>query len=319
MENEALRILDNKVQIVGTLKSKDLEVKTSKKGNVYMTGNVVVLSKFDNKAQEIKVSVFMMEKSKLFKGIETVKNEYKTIEKDGAANADRIEINGELTLNEYYNSQGNLIQFNQVKGIFFNRLDESNDKPDKAIATIDTVIQDFEPVMKDQLPTGDYKVKGFTVGWGNEVIELQNTIVGKDLAETFMDLYQPGSTGELTFKLNNYAVVKESAPEVKASHGFGSTEKVEARTVTDHVNNIEVIGGEIPYFGSKEYQLEEIERAKEVRELKKQELAQSASDTPPSGFGTNGNESQELPEGSLPSGLESTPNDVPFDDDMPDF
>lgn len=322
MENKELRQLQNNVQVIGTLKSKDLEVKTSKKGNKYMSGNLVVLSKFDNHVQEIKISVFMMESSKLFKGIETVKNEYKTIENDGADAADRIEVNGELTLNEYYNAQGNLVQFNQVKGIFFNRLDETNDRPDKAIATIDTVVQGFEPVIKNDLPTGEYKVKGFTVGWGNEVIELKNTIVGAELAEAFMDLYPVGSTGQLNFKINNYAVVdevKESKNQV--SHGFGSTEKAEARQVTSYVNNIEVIGGEIPYFGDKAYTEEEIETALQIRKLKLQELSQPAEDTPPSGFGSNGND---LPPGSLPTGMEPPQDDNPFSDvpntdDMPDF
>lgn len=83
MENKELRQLQNNVQVIGTLKSKDLEVKTSKKGNKYMSGNLVVLSKFDNHVQEIKISVFMMESSKLFKGIETVKMNTKLLKMMG--------------------------------------------------------------------------------------------------------------------------------------------------------------------------------------------------------------------------------------------
>lgn len=59
---------------------------------------------------------------------------------------------------------------------------------------------------------------------GNEVIELKNTIVGAELAEAFMDLYPVGSTGQLNFKINNYAVVDEVKESNQVSHGFGSTE-----------------------------------------------------------------------------------------------
>ena len=291
MEQNQLRQLSNTVEIVGTLKTKELEVKTSKAGNQYMSGKLVVLSKVDDKLNETAVKVFIMASSKLFKGIEAVKNEYKAIDDVGEENADRVRITGELKLNEYYNSQGNLVQFNEVKGVFFNRLDSTNDQPDKAIASIETVIDSFvEKLDQDQLPTGDYTVNGFTVGWGNEIIELKNAIVKADLANAFMSLYQPGQTGRLTFRLNNYVEVEEKTEVVETAptHGFGSTETVESNNVVkNYVNNLEVIGGDMPYFGTKEYTPDEIQQAKQVRNLKLQTLQQPAPDTPQTntGFG----------------------------------
>jgi len=312
-QNIELRQLANQVEIVGTLKSKDLEVKTSKAGNEYMTGTLVVASKFDGKLQEQKVKVFIMKSSKLFKGIETVKNEYKTIEKDGSENADRIRVTGELKLNEYYNNQGNLVQFNEIKGVFFNRIEEGNNQPDKAIASIETIVESFvEKMDADQLPTGEYIVNGFTVGWGNEVVELKNAIVGQELAQPFMDLYPAGSTGRLTFKLNNYVVVKEQeeAPVVP-THGFGSQEKVESNVVNNYVNNLEIVGGDIPYFGSKEYTPEEIENAKQVRALALQNMSQPQP-TPQTntGFGAGATNPQNI-ENQLPTDMGAQ--------NMPDF
>ena len=43
-------------------------------------------------------------------------------------------------------------------------------------------------------------------------------------------LYQPGSTGRLTFKINNFAEKQEKEAEqqeVSMTHGFGSEEKPE--------------------------------------------------------------------------------------------
>lgn len=289
-QNQQLRQLDNSVEIVGTLKSKELEVKISKtSGKKFMFGKLAIVSKFDNRINELQVKVMVMESSKLFKGLETVKNEYKTIDEHGAANADRIRVTGELTLNEYYNQQGNLIQFNEVKGIFFTRLDESNDQPDKAMASIETVVESFtEKLDRDQLPTGEYNVNGFTVAWNNEVVELKKAIIGADLAQAFMNLYQPGSTGRLTFKLNNYVETEEEQPEQTAvAHGFGSQEKVESNTIKNFVNNIEIIGGDMPLFGAKEYTPEEITTAKQVRALKLQAMQSPAPEVPQTntGFG----------------------------------
>lgn len=317
-QNIELRQLLNNVEIVGTLKSKDLEVKTSQAGNKYMSGKIVVASKFDGKIQEQVVKIFIMAKSKLFKGIETVMNEYKTIEKDGYEAADRIKVTGELKLNEYYNNQGNLNSYNEIKGVFFNRLDATNDQPDKAIASIETIIKSFvEKLDKDQLPTGEYVVNGFTVGWGNEVIELRNCIVGPDLAQAFIDLYPSGTTGRLSFKLNNYVEVKEEE-EVPAviSHGFGSTETVESRTIDNYVNNIEIIGGDMPFFGTKEYTPEEIENAQQVRNLALQTLSSPAPETPQTntGFGQGAPGSSPINDNQMPAGMGKTTTT-----DMPDF
>lgn len=314
-ENKELRQLTNTVEIIGTLKSKDLEEKTSRAGNNYMSGSIIVTSKFDNKIQEIKIKVFIMKTSKLFKGIEKVKDEYKTIE-DHGEEADRIRVSGEIDYQQFYNSTGNLNEYNEVKGVFFTRLTDENDQPDKALASLDVVVQGFEPVLdKDQLPTGDYKVKGFSVAWGNKVVRLMNTIVKEDLAQSFMDLYPKDSTGRLTLQLNNY-VKKEEKEQVQApAHGFGSTETVE-EVVNDYERNYQVVGGDLPYFNAKEYTPEEIELAIQTETRTRESLQETAmaSSTPQptnTGFGQGSPMSDKEIDDLLPTNL--------GDDDLPDF
>lgn len=317
---DQLRQLSNSVEVIGKLKSKELEIKTSKNGNEYITGKLVVLSKIDDKLNETAIKIFIMKSSKLFKGIETVKNEYKAMDDVGEENSDRIKVTGELKLNEYYNSNGTLVQFNEVKGVFFNRLDTTNDQPDKALASIDVVIDSFEQKMdKDNLPTGDYSVNAFTVGFGNEVIELKNAIVKSDLAQAFMGLYQPGQTGRLTFKLNNYVEIEEKVEEVSApTHGFGSTETVETNSVIkNYVNNLEIIGGDVPYFGSKEYSQEEIQKAKQIRNLKLTTLQQPAPAVPQTNTGFGGVPNT-APTQSIPQQNQIPPFSI-GSDGMPDF
>lgn len=300
-----LRQLSNTVSIIGTLKSKDLEIRQSKKNENYVSGKITVLVKRGKQINEIPVRVFMMEKSKLFKGIKTVMDEYKAVDEVGLDEADRIRVTGEIALNEYFGQDGSLRSFNEVKGIFFNRTED--DQEDTAMATVETVVRGFEPEIKDGFPTGRQRVKCFTVGWGNTVTEFLNTYVSEELFEAFENLYPVNSTGELSFQLNNY--VEETEAESAAatvSHGFGSTEKVEDKTIKNYVNEYVVIGGDMPQMEPKAYSEEEVEAALTARERTLQELEQSASapSTPAAhtGFGGAGSSAPTASAASTPQG-----------------
>lgn len=265
-----LRQLKNNVEVIGTLKSKELELKSSTDGKKFMSGKLIVQSIIDGKVHDYVIEIFIMESSKLYRGIETVRNEYKTIDEHGRENADRIKVKGMLKLKEFYNNHGNLVQYNEIRGMIFNRLTEINDQEDVALASIETIVERFEPVLKEGFPTNEYSVKGFTVGWKGEVIVLKDVFVGKEIAQTFMDLYQPGSTGKLSFKLHRYSNEKVKSD---TSVGFGTTIDIEDTfESTKNVWKIEVIGGDLPYVGTIEYTPEEIEQAKKVRACKLSEL-----------------------------------------------
>lgn len=325
--NEMLRQLTNTVEIIGTLKSKDIEVKTSKRtGAEYVSGKLEVICKIGNRIHEIPVSVFVMKSSKLYKGIETVSQQYKSIEEVGLENADRIRVTGELTLNEYYNRDGKLVQFNDVKGIFYNRIEDVTIE-DKAVASIETVVEEFQDKMDStNLPTGIKKVKGFTVGWNNSIVELVKAEVKADLADAMINLYPPGSTGRLSFQINNYVEIQETVTSDAPAHGFGSTETVE-QVAKKYENNLEIIGGDIPFFGTKEYTPEEIEKAKQVRELSLQKLSEPAPSTPQTntGFGNSTPQSTVPPTTPAAQSVPPTVNDTPATplvasgNEMPDF
>src|SRR4051812_30867907 len=74
--------LPNKLEIIGTLKSKDLEQKTSMNGDEYISGSVIITSKIDNITHDFLVKIFTMNtqrSARTFKGIQTVFNEYKSV------------------------------------------------------------------------------------------------------------------------------------------------------------------------------------------------------------------------------------------------
>ncbi|MGE7119733.1 hypothetical protein ACQKIC_05950 [Peribacillus sp. NPDC046944] len=273
MNQPNLRQLKNNVEIIGTLKSKELEVKDSAAGKTFISGKLVVQTITDEKVNEHVIKIFVMKSSNLYKGIETVKNEYKTIDQDGIENADRIKVKGTLKLNEYFGAQENLIQYNEVRGMYFQRLENNAKDQDHAIASIETVIEGFsEKLNEEQLPTGQYIVKGFTVGWNDEVIEFKNTFIDADLSQAFINLYEPGSTGRLSFKLESYA--EDGEQQQSITTGFGNTVEIEDifEPTKKYVSNIQIIGGDVPYVDSREYTSEEIETAKQIRLTKIQEL-----------------------------------------------
>lgn len=282
----------NNVEIIGTVKKINIEEKVSKKGKEMIMGDVIIEVKDGNKINNIKVKLLSMKMNKkgeisgLFKGYKTVKDEWKV--------GDRARVTGSISINEYYGGDGELRSFNEVRGLFLNRLEgEDAKKPDKSIATVEMVIEGMTSELDEEnIPTGNLEVEAFTVGYNSAIIPLKNMIITEALATTFQNMYVPGTTGKITFKINNYAEVtkEEVAPEAQA--GFGATERVEDNVVTNYNNNLEIIGGDLPYNdGVNEYSQKEIQQAQRNRQLALQELKQqnSAPDTPQAaGFGNNG-------------------------------
>lgn len=334
MAQTQLRELINEVEITGTLKKKELEAKTSKSGKDMIQGKLTIEVKDGDRVNNIRVEVLVMKLkkdgniSKMYTSMETVMAEYKA-KTDFPDEADRVRITGSLGINEYYGQEGNLISFNQVRGKFYNRLEAGDQTPDKALATIDLVVENFvDKVDSEGLVTGELNVEAFTVGYGSQVIPIKNLILSEDLAADFSGLYAPGSTGKLTFKINNYATVVASETQVVPQHGFGSAASVESNVVSEYTNNFEIIGGDLPYAGSKEYNEDEISTAQKVRALALQEMQQnsSANDTPqqntkPSGFGSAKGTPPAAKTKETPKTIEGEPEvkEDPFGDDMPDF
>lgn len=339
-KNNALPQLQNTVEIIGTLKSIDLEDKTSGNGNPYTRGNVTVVVNEDGKVHEHRVSVMVMASSKLHKGIKTVENEYRSIEKDGEELADRIQVTGEVELEEYYGKQDmELRSFNKVKGVFFNRLDADDEREDKAVASVEVVVKGFTPKTNDDGEIIHHQVNCFSVGYGEKIVEFKKAIIAEELAGPMEDLYEPGSTGRLTFKINNYAEKKEKEQQeqpVSMSHGFGSEEVPEVpKTFTNYVNNYEITGGDVPFEEPKAFTEEQIADAERklalAREEAKERAESPAGNQPPqtnTGFGAGSKggapkapKAPQTPKApKAPTKPESSnPATGPVSDDVPDF
>lgn len=258
MENKIeLPQLVNALEIIGTLKTIELEVKTSRKGDQYIRGFVVVTVEDGEKVNEIKSEVFMMASAKPYKGLVTAMNEYKASDDVGFEEADKIKLNGNIDVNEYMNqNSGQFVQQNKLNTIFLKRVNKTD--KDMAQAKIRCVVKRL--IEKED---GDLQMEAYNVGWGPKVIPMFDLIIPQSLKDAAHSLYvMPNQMHDLNIKINRYVKVEDEVVEEEVAFGMGSNVEVSK----DYVNNFEIIGSG-PLLTEGVYTEEQIEEAERVREL----------------------------------------------------
>lgn len=248
--------MQNDVQIIGLLKTLNLEEKQTKKGRDAIMGNAVieVTDKFKH-VNNIRVNIFAFRltkagsQSKLYTSFETVMNEYKTIDNDGRSEANYVRVTGSLDSN-IYSSHGAIHCSNRIRAVFFTRLKEDEVKEQKSLCTMGVYVQKFDDAIDaDGNPLGYSNITAFSVGYNGTVIPIFNLTISGKVEKQFKSYYVPGSTGIMTFRMNNYAKPKEKDEDTE-ERGFGSSEEVGTPQV-DYVNNKEVTGGHLPFEDDK--------------------------------------------------------------------
>lgn len=260
MNNKELRETLNIVEIVGTLKENNLEDYVLNDGREAIRGNVVVEVRDGDKIHNHRVEVFTMklradgELSGLYKGYKTVMDEYKDKATYGDE-ADRISVQGSIDINDFTTRNGEFVSNNNISGLFFNRLTE--EQPDRAVGNLELIINSNEmvPVVDGEgLPTGEMKMNGYGVGYynknkqRNQIIPINDIVISSGLYQQVKPFYNFGETVKISIALNNYAVAeKVEKPEVT----FG--EVINLETTNKYVNEIRMIGGEMPYQDEKKF------------------------------------------------------------------
>lgn len=284
-----MRECQNQLEIIGELKSKTVKRAATKDGVPTIALDLVVSSKIaEDKINEVKVSLWAKQGSKLYSGYETIANEYKT--KVDNEVGDRVKISGNIDLNEFVSkNDGTLISRPKFKGVFVNRLEADSTLVDSCGAVVECIIVNHQDEIKDGKITGRKLVKLYTVGYNDSIIELNDVVVRAELAKQFTQLYSINSTGKLFLEINNYAVVKEQ--EVQAAPttvAFGSQLNVmpQESIVKDYINEIVIIGGDMP-LATGGFTAQEIQEMTRIRNNKIQELttATPAPSSTPNGFG----------------------------------
>lgn len=281
-----LRQCFNALTVVGTVKSKEVKY-GNLNGDTTISVDLLIASKEDDKIHENKIRLWAKSTSKLYNSYVTVANEYKSMNEHGA-DADRVRISGSLEMNEYL-SGTELKTYNNLKGVFVNRLDK--DLKDEVGAVVECVVTGIsDEINKDGMPTGRKKVQIMTVGYNSSIHEIQNVIVEKELAAQFVQMYPVNSTGKLYLKVNNYEIIDETKQEDKPNVGFGNAlSNMPDSIAKDYVREVIIVGGDAPNIANR-FTLEQIEEIKKQRELSRNEKLNSAPSQSPSGFGNGFNQ-----------------------------
>lgn len=283
-----MRECQNSISLIGRVKSKTVK-RGAIEGVPTISLELVIQSKKDeNKINETKVNFFAKNSSKLYGGYETLAKELRTDAENGIG--ERVRVSGSIGMNEFISQTGEFISRNKVRGIFCNRLPETDTTPDSAGLVIECVITGIADEMKDGRLTGRKNIQALSVGYNDSVVELKNLVVGQNLATQFAQIYGVGTTGKLFVEMNNYALIggeTSNKQEVKA--GFGQTLNVMPDIVKEYVNNLEVVGGDMPNVATS-YNGQDIQEIQRLRNVAIQKVMSTPSkpqnqNQAPNGFG----------------------------------
>ncbi|MEG0908977.1 MAG: hypothetical protein RSH78_01285 [Bacilli bacterium] len=273
MDNTVKKTLNEGV-IIGTLKDKKIEVKTSAKGNTYAMGHLIINTVNAHGIGEIKVKVMQMAtkadgtENKLFKALETINNEYQL--------GETVKVLASLESNDFYlSNEDKVVETIVPKASFITRVDATEEHCAKF---------KFEGFMKTVVPNEDGSAKVEMVGATYKGDAMPITLeVPQALVNPFAAKYYEGCTATLNFNLINSMVTTESKEEVAFGESFGEV-------VTRRIRKNEVFGG-MP-VNEEGMNADTIRQMLNVREMeldkKLQEGRQKSSSAAPSmnvGFG----------------------------------
>lgn len=296
---------NNSIQIVGYVKSKDLNYATAKDGGQVIRGSVtmeVPIQQQDGSVQlnNIRVNVYQSQFFKsgkanvFYEGFETVLREY-VAKDDDAEHATYARVNGDISWNVYTNKNGQTVETNRLSARSFSRVDPNIVKP-KAVGTLDVYVSDYKEHTEHGEPTNTYDVKGFYVGYNGKVNNMVDFIAPAIMYEK--DLR---GTWTIGFHINNYSVVDEQQDE--AADGFGVIEEIRS---SSYVNNIQITGAQ-----SNRIQVDEEQAQEAINEIRQQKAREenTVETGAISGFGGNPFASADKP---IAGGSIVDNDDLPF-------
>lgn len=263
MENNILQQSNNKGIIIGKLKEKKITFATGKEsGKAYAKGTLTVVVNTADGVNEIRVNVMQMALKKndggengLYKALQTVNNEYKSILEVGEEQADTIKIEGSLEMNDYYNrNRDEVVSSLQVKGTIINRVDATSEHMAKF--KIGGFIEDI-----NNKEDNSVDVQMTSIAYGGKAFPV-TVNVPKEGVPTFVAMFYQGCTADINFDMVNAVEVSKSVDNV--GWGTGIDDIAERRV---RVNR--AFGGSVLPVG---YTQDQIVQVKNIRQQRLETL-----------------------------------------------
>lgn len=293
-----IREAENTVTIEGTVS--EITIETKGEGDKqFITGEILIQTSEDSVHT---VNVFANKYNKegkesgIFKGIQTVMNDYKSIASVGKEEADKVRIEtGKLSLNEYVGQDGEIKSYPQNTANFINRLKANEEFNPRAEFEVEIVVKSIKPEVKNDEETGRAKIEAIIPVYGGRVIEFPLVATNENgVAEFLLDNVEKGQTLFVYGEIVNRTVVTKR----EVGTGFGKPqEKIKSTTVREYL----ITGGNPPYDEDdvKAYKMEVIKKALVEREAyleekktKKKELDKKPAATEKKSFGSKPNDTK---------------------------
>lgn len=231
----------NIFKITGMLKSKDFNEITTRNNRDALVGHLVIEVKAQGKTHNHRVEFFATKltkdgnPNKLYDSYNTIKNDYKDKDTYSADEADVITVNGSIEYNVYKDRTGSIHELPRLRARFANRVDDK-ETPQSAKANVELIVDGYEQIIKNDKPTGDVKVKAYTVGYNDRGIKLVGTKVAENLG--MQNYISAGTTIDATLLINNYVVTKKK--ESNDNVLFGQVDTVVESNSFEH--SLEIVG-----------------------------------------------------------------------------
>lgn len=226
MEQNTVKQTENFGEIIGLLKKKNIKFGTSKEGKNYANGSIEVEVENQYGTNVIKIDVMQMELkkdgdiNKAYKALQTINEEYNSIEECGKEGADLVQVFVKVEENNYY-SDGEVRE--GMKLIASTNFDKKAYTPIKRVANKSTEHKatiSFGGMITKMIPnenTGELKVEIVGATYTGKAIK-HRLDVSKELAQSFRGVYQEGCVTTLHYMPVNAVEVQE----VKQQVAFGS-------------------------------------------------------------------------------------------------
>lgn len=281
----------NVVKIEGILSEIDLKKGSFKKNGVDINsiGGVIkvrVNTKVNGNDTELEIPVHMFASqytnagglNPAYESIERIMNEYVSIAASDIDHADCIRITrGQITMNEYYGQNGNLVSFPRVSASFVSKIKRDECKPDASFSVTFMVGQKGFETDREGVETDKYKVVGMIPQYGGKVDVVPFYAINVGVIDAVSNYWNEGDTVKATGKLNFTQKVETRIVQPD----FGEPTE-ETRTIS--VSELVITGGSsTPLDGDYAINYDDVKAALADRKNRLEELKNKKSDKGTSG------------------------------------
>lgn len=281
MSETSLKQATLKIEVEGVLSEKNLEL-TVENNVEHIKGDIVIQTDTTNfvsfrvdqySKKKAEAGKFSNDDNKVFPGLKTIFEQYKSIAEVGREEATIVRITtGQINPFSYYSNDKRFIEGVGYKGTYFNRLKADEELNPRADFTVQMYIFNIAPEVDEEgQTTGRLLVNGWCPTFnGIEKIQLiaPETCTDGDevyeVASAIQEEFEVGQTVEFYGKAVNSRVVKETTIPVKLG-------KPKKKIETSYKNEFEITGASEPFPEETAYKEEAIKQAIQERENRLEE------------------------------------------------